>query len=104
MNSSKIDILAFGAHPDDVECAAAGVLLKHIAMGKKVAIVDLTSGELGSHGSPETRRIEALEASKIIGVSFREKLNLGDGKIENSEKNRIAIIESISQTLYYQMR
>lgn len=95
MTNFKVNILAFGAHPDDVECAAAGVLLKHIEMGKTVAIVDLTSGELGSHGTPENRRFEAKKASDILGISHREFLNLGDGKIENSETNRILVIEMV---------
>ncbi|WP_317045708.1 MULTISPECIES: PIG-L family deacetylase [Arenibacter] len=65
MNKFKVAILAFGAHPDDVECAASGVILKHIALGKTVAIVDITAGEMGTFGTPETRAKEAKEASEI---------------------------------------
>lgn len=95
MQTLKVDILAFGAHPDDVECAAAGVLLKHIAMGKKVAIVDLTRGEMGTYGTVESRQKEAEAASKIIGVHHREQLNLPDGAIENTEDSRIKVIQAI---------
>ncbi len=93
MNSNKVDILAFGAHPDDVECAAAGVLIKHIAMGKSVAIIDLTAGEMGSFGNVETRENEAKVASEILGVKSREMLGLQDGGIENNEAARMRVIE-----------
>lgn len=95
MNSNKVDILAFGAHPDDVECAAAGVLLKHIAMGKSVAIVDLTAGEMGSFGNVETRKYEAKSASEILGLKNREMLGLPDSGIENNEAARMLVIELI---------
>jgi N-acetylglucosamine malate deacetylase 1 len=91
----KSDILAFGAHPDDVECAAAGVLLKHIATGKTVSIVDLTAGEMGSYGSVESRKEEAEAAAKILGIQHREQLNLPDGGIENNETNRLLLIQAI---------
>ena len=94
-NNFKVDILAFGAHPDDVECAVSGTLLKHIALGKTVAIVDLTVGEMGTYGTPEDRKKEASDAAKILGISFREQLDFKDGAIENNEVNRIKIIESI---------
>lgn len=95
MHTNKVDILTFGAHPDDVECAAAGVLLKHIAQGKTVTIVDLTAGEMGSYGSVEHRNKEAEAASKILGVQYREQLNLPDGGIENNETNRLLVIQVI---------
>jgi bacillithiol biosynthesis deacetylase BshB1 len=95
MNPYKIDILAFGAHPDDVECAAAGVLIKHIGMGKTVAIIDLTAGEMGSYGTAESRKSEAEIASKILGIQYREQLNLPDGSIENNEECRLKIIQMI---------
>jgi bacillithiol biosynthesis deacetylase BshB1 len=91
----KVDILAFAAHPDDVEISAAGTLMKHIKMGKTVAIVDLTQGELGSRGSAETRLIEAQNASIIMGVKQRINLNLGDGFFEINTQNKIKIIEQI---------
>ncbi|PWA06719.1 bacillithiol biosynthesis deacetylase BshB1 [Flavobacterium laiguense] len=95
MNPYKIDILAFGAHPDDVECAAAGVLIKHIGMGKTVAIIDLTTGEMGSYGTPQSRKSEAATASKILGIQHREQLNLLDGSIENNEESRLKVIQMI---------
>jgi len=95
MNKHKVDLLAFGAHPDDVECAAAGVLLKHIAMGKSVAIVDLSAGQMGSYGTVEERRNEAATATKILGVSYREQLGLTDGGIENNEPGRLKVVEAI---------
>jgi bacillithiol biosynthesis deacetylase BshB1 len=93
--TNKVDILAFGAHPDDVECAISGTLHKHIALGKKVAIVDLTAGEMGSYGSPETRLFESNKAAQILGVSFREQLGIKDGSILNDETNRLLIIKAI---------
>ncbi len=95
MNIAKINILAFGAHPDDVECAVAGTLLRHIAMGKKAAIVDITEGEMGSYGTAEIRKQEAAIASEILGVHFREQLHIPDGGIENNEANRILLIQAI---------
>jgi bacillithiol biosynthesis deacetylase BshB1 len=91
----KLDILAFAAHPDDVELSAAGTLMKHIADGKKVGIVDLTQGELGSRGSIETRYEEAAVASKIMGIHARENLKMADGFFEISEANKLLIIEQI---------
>ena len=95
MNEFKVDILAFGAHPDDVECAAAGVILKHVAMGKTVAIVDMTAGEMGTFGTPETRKQESNEASKILGIQYREQLGLLDGSIVNDETSRLLVIQAI---------
>lgn len=92
---TKVDILAFGAHPDDVECAAAGVLLKHISMGKTVAIVDLTAGEMGSYGTVEERKNEAAKAAALMGIKHREQLNLPDGGTENNEASRMLGIEMI---------
>jgi bacillithiol biosynthesis deacetylase BshB1 len=91
----KIDILAIGVHPDDVELSASGTLAKHIAMGKKVAILDLTLGELGTRGSAELRTKEAMASAKILGLSFRKQLNLKDGFFENNEASLRAIIEVI---------
>jgi bacillithiol biosynthesis deacetylase BshB1 len=95
MNKFKVDILAFGAHPDDVECATAGILLKDIALGKTVAIIDLTAGEMGTFGTPETRKKEAEMVSKILGIQYREQLGLDDGFIENNEASRLVIIQVI---------
>ena len=95
MNTNKLDILVFAAHPDDVELSASGTILKHINQGKKVAIVDLTRGELGSRGNIETRKQEAETASKIMGVSARVNLGLADGFFEHNEENLLKIVEQI---------
>jgi bacillithiol biosynthesis deacetylase BshB1 len=91
----KLDILAFAAPPDDIELSAAGTLMKHIAEGKTVGIVDLTQGELGSRGTIETRYEEADAASKIIGISERVNLKMADGFFNDSEENKRLIIEQI---------
>ncbi len=93
----KIDILAIGVHPDDVELSCAGTILKHIALKKKVGILDLTRGELGTRGTAEIRTKEAKKAAKILGVSFREQLNMADGFFRNNEKFQLEIIEKIRQ-------
>ncbi|MEM1121553.1 MAG: PIG-L family deacetylase, partial [Bacteroidota bacterium] len=67
----KVDILAIGVHPDDVELACSGTLLKHIAMGKKVGLLDLTQGELGTRGSGPLRLVEAGESAKLMGAEWR---------------------------------
>ena len=95
MKKIKADILAFGAHPDDVECSAAGTVIKHVALGKIVVIADLTAGEMGSHGNAESRKKESDEASKILGIKYREQLGLPDGGIENSESARSIVIQTI---------
>ncbi len=75
----KLDILAIGSHPDDVELGCGATLAKEISLGKTVGIVDLTRGELGTRGSAEIRDKEAAKAAKILGVKFRENLSLADG-------------------------
>ncbi|GLB51390.1 bacillithiol biosynthesis deacetylase BshB1 [Neptunitalea chrysea] len=91
----KLDILAFGAHPDDVELGCAGTLAKEIANGKKVGIIDLTQGELGTRGSAELRMVEAANAGKIIGVSVRENLKMADGFFANDKAHQLEIIKMI---------
>jgi bacillithiol biosynthesis deacetylase BshB1 len=91
----KLDILAFAAHPDDIELSASGTLMKHIAEGKKVGIIDLTQGELGTRGTIQSRHNEASVASKIMGLSIRENLKMKDGFFEVSEQNKLLIIEQI---------
>ena len=91
----KIDILAIGIHPDDVELSCSGTIAKHIAFGKKVGILDLTQGELGTRGNAELRTKEGNEAAIILGVSFRTQLNLKDCFFENNEENQKKIIEII---------
>lgn len=91
----KIDILAFAAHPDDVELSCSGTILKHIAAGFKVVIIDLTKGELGSRGTAITRMGEAQASSKILGLAARENLDLGDGTFENNHETRLELIRMI---------
>ncbi len=91
----KIDILAFGAHPDDVELGCSGTLAKLISEGKKVAVVDLTQGELGTRGTNITRAEEAAEATKILGISARENLRMKDGFLLNAEEYQMQIVKMI---------
>ena len=91
----KLDILAFGAHPDDVELGCAGTILKEISLGKTVGIIDLTRGELGTRGSAAIRDSEANAAAKILGVSVRENLEMRDGFFVNDEKHQLEIIKMI---------
>lgn len=91
----KIDILAFGAHPDDVELGCGGTLAKLISEGKKAAIVDLTQGELGTRGTNETRREESENSSKVLGISARENLKMKDGFLHNFEEYQMQIIKTI---------
>jgi len=91
----KVDILAVGVHPDDVELSCSGTLAKHIAMGKTAGILDLTRGELGTRGNAELRSKEAMEAAKILGVAFRTQLNFKDGFFENNEAHLTQIVKQI---------
>lgn len=95
MENEKVDILAIAAHPDDIELSAAGTILKEIANGKKVAIVDITQGELGSRGTIETRYAEADAASKILGLSARHNIKLADGFFEVDEASLKLLITQI---------
>ncbi len=92
-----VDILAFGIHPDDVELSCSGTLLKHMAAGYTVAIVDLTSGELGTRGTGELRLVEAANSAKILGITFRDNLGLEDGFFVNDKISLYKIIEKIRQ-------
>lgn len=89
----KLDILAIGVHPDDVELGCGGTLLKHIADGRKVGILDLTQGELGTRGSAELRLQEADAAAQVLGVHMRENLGLADGFFQNDEASQREIIK-----------
>ncbi|MCC3153007.1 bacillithiol biosynthesis deacetylase BshB1 [Hymenobacter sp. BT770] len=91
----KLDILALGAHPDDVEMTCSGTLLAAVAAGKKVGIVDLTRGELGTRGTPAIRAAEAAAAAKILGVSVRENLGLQDGFFRNDREHQLPLIAAI---------
>ncbi|WP_378184316.1 bacillithiol biosynthesis deacetylase BshB1 [Aquimarina sp. SS2-1] len=91
----KLDILAIGAHPDDVELSCSGTLAKEVNHGKKVGILDLTRGELGTRGTPELRDQEARDAADILGISIRENLGFKDGFFINDESHQLEIIKVI---------
>ena len=91
----KLDILAFGAHPDDVELGCAGTLAKEISLGKTVGIIDLTQGELGTRGSAELRRQEAQEAARLLEVKVRENLCFADGFFVNDKEHQLEVIKNI---------
>lgn len=91
----NVDILAFGAHPDDVELSCSGTILKNSSLGKTVGIVDLTKGELGTRGTPAIRLKEAVKSAKILGVSFRENLKMEDGFFQNDKKHQLSVIKMI---------
>jgi N-acetylglucosamine malate deacetylase 1 len=91
----KLDVLAIGAHPDDVELSCSGVLLVEKMNGKKTGIIDLTQGELGTRGSIETRYTEAAAAAKILQVDVRENLKMADGFFENNELNQRKIVSAL---------
>src|SRR5687768_8712109 len=89
----KLDVLAIGVHPDDVELGCSGTLIKEIKRGKKAGIVDLTQGELGTRGTIETRYQEAADAARIIGVHARENLKMRDGFFKNDEEHQLQVIQ-----------
>lgn len=91
----KLDILAFGAHPDDVEISASGTILKHVEMGYKCGVIDLTQGELGTRGSGELRLKEAENAKKILGLEVRENLGFSDGFFQNDREHQLPIMKMI---------
>ena len=91
----KLDILAFGAHPDDVELSCSGTIAKEVANGKRVGIIDLTQGELGTRGSAELRIIEAENAKNILGVTVRENLKFADGFFINDKQHQLEVIKMI---------
>lgn len=91
----KLDILVFAVHPDDAELGCSGTILKHIAAGKKVGIIDLTRGELGTRGTAETRDQESADSSRILGIHVRENLGMRDGFFKNDEEHQLKIIQVI---------
>lgn len=93
----KLDLLAIGVHPDDVELSCAGTLLMEMNQGKKAGIIDLTRGELGTRGTAETRKQEADAAAKILGIHVRENLGMRDGFFKNDEEHQLLIIQKIRQ-------
>jgi len=91
----KLDILVFAVHPDDAELGCSGTILKHIAAGRKVGIIDLTRGELGTRGTAEIRDEEAARSAKILGLHVRENLGMRDGFFKNDEEHQLQVIRSI---------
>ena len=91
----KLDILVLAVHPDDAELGCSGTILKHIALGKKVGIVDFTRGELGTRGTAETRDAEAADSARILGLHARENLRFKDGFFKNDEAHQIEVIKMI---------
>jgi len=96
-DSSLADVLAIAAHRDDVEQTCGGTLLRMAARGLRTAILDLTQGEVGTRGSAEERAQEAAEAARLLGVGWRQALDLPDGAVENTFENRIRIVRVLRQ-------
>ena len=93
----KLDILVFGAHPDDVELGCGGTIIKEVQSGKKVGIIDLTRGELSTRGTAESRDEETKKATAIMGVAIRENMNFKDGFFKDNEEHKLALIKKIRQ-------
>ncbi len=93
----KLDILVFGAHPDDVELGCGGTVIKEVQNGKKVGIIDLTRGELGTRGTIETRDAETKVATEIMGVTIRENMDFKDGFFKDDEQHKLALIKKIRE-------
>ncbi len=91
----KLDVLAIGAHPDDIELSCGGTVIRLVHQGRKVGILDLTEGELGTRGSREIRASEAADAAALLGAAVRENARIPDGNIENSHENRLKVIRVI---------
>ena len=95
---TEVDLLFFGAHPDDVELAAGGTIAQATSDGVRVGMVDLTRGEMGTRGTPATRKRESQAAARILGVSFREQLDFGDGNLRTGRDEELEIIEIVRRT------
>jgi bacillithiol biosynthesis deacetylase BshB1 len=93
----KLDILVFASHPDDAELSCSGTIALHVAMGKKVGVIDMTRGEVGTRGTPETRKEEAARSSEILGLSLRENLEMPDGFFDLSRENIIAVAGKVRE-------
>jgi len=93
----KLDILVFGAHPDDVELGCGGTIIKEVHNGKKVGVIDLTRGELGTRGTAATRDEETKRATKIMGVDIRENMNFKDGFFKDDDAHKLALVKKIRQ-------
>src|SRR5947209_1932727 len=98
MSTSSLDILAIAAHRDDVEQTCGGALLKAVQRGQRTGILDLTQGEMGTRGSAEDRAREAKDAANIMGVQWRQALDIPDGRVENTWENRLKVAQVIRET------
>ncbi|HWS73389.1 MAG TPA: bacillithiol biosynthesis deacetylase BshB1 [Thermoanaerobaculia bacterium] len=96
--NQQVDLLFFGAHPDDVELSAGGTIVDAVKRGLRVGMIDLTRGEMGTRGTPQTRKREAQKSAKILGASFREQLDFGDGNLRTGREEELQLIEIIRRT------
>lgn len=94
----KLDVLVFASHPDDAELNCGGTIASLVSSGKKVGIIDLTKGEMGSRGTAESRAVEVEQASKALGISYRNNLDLGDSLLPNTRENQLLVIEEVRKT------
>lgn len=94
----EVDLLFFGAHPDDIELAAGGTIARATDDGLRAGLIDLTRGELGTRGTPAIRKREAQAAAKALGASFRDQLDFGDGQLRNGREQELEVIEIIRRT------
>lgn len=94
----KVDLLFFGAHPDDVELAAGGTIARAVRDGLRVGMIDLTRGEMGTRGTPATRKREAQAAARVLGASFRDQLDFGDGNLRTGRDEELEIIRIVRAT------
>ncbi len=97
MAMMQLDMLAFGAHPDDVELCCGGTVISHVQQGKRVGVVDFTRGELGTRGTPELRLEEAARAGELMGLAVRENLGFADGFFSNDKAHKLMVIQKIRQ-------
>jgi bacillithiol biosynthesis deacetylase BshB1 len=93
--TTTVDAIFFDAHPDDIELSCGGTIVDFVSRGLKVGIIDLTSGEMGTRGTPETRRREASTSAEILGASFREQLDFGDGNLRTGREEELQIIDVV---------
>ena len=91
--AEQVDIIFFGAHPDDVELSAGGTVAKYAAAGVRVGIVDLTCGEMGTRGTPQTRKREAASAARVLGATFRTQLDFQDGNLQTGREQELELID-----------
>lgn len=95
--SDTVDIVFFGAHPDDIELSAGGTAAKLVKDGLRIGLVDLTRGEMGTRGTPQTRKREAANAAKALGATFRQQLDFGDGNLQYGREQELEIITILRQ-------